>query len=46
MARARAYLGEVVHETAAMNANVTGGSWKHVAYRLGLKFFGFVNLRP
>ena len=42
MARVSAWLGEVAHET---NVDVTGGVWKHVAYRLGLKFLSPVDQR-
>ena len=42
MARVSAWLGEVARET---DADVVGGTWKCVAYRLGLKFLGPVDRR-
>ena len=46
MARASAWLGEVARETEGSIAESFGDAWRHVLGFLGLKFLGFVDLRP
>ena len=36
----------MARESEAMNVDVVGGAWGHVAASLVLKFLGFIDLRP
>ena len=46
MARASAWLGKVARETEGSTAESFGDAWRRVLGFLGLKFLGFVDLRP